>query len=83
MAINFDNISDVEELRQEAKIQNGLYVREAEKAQRLELQLQEKENAVERLFNINNGHLDTIAYLANKVMKLEMALDVQKKVARR
>lgn len=31
MAINLDNISDVEELRQEAKIQNGLYVREAEK----------------------------------------------------
>lgn len=79
MAICIDNISDVEELRREVKIQNGLYVREAEKAQRLEMQLQEKENAVERLFNINNGHLDTIAYLANKVMKLEMALEMSKK----
>ena len=78
MAIDLDNISDVEELRREVKFQNGLYVREAEKAQRLEMRLQEKENAVERLFNINNGHLDTIAYLANKVMKLEMALEMCK-----
>ena len=43
MAINLDNISDVEELRKEAKIQNGLYVCEAERANRLALRLQEKE----------------------------------------
>jgi len=75
MAIDFDSISDIEELRKEAKQQNDMYVRAAECADRLERRLQEKESAVERLFNINNGHLDTIAYLANKVMKLEMALD--------
>ncbi len=76
--LDIDKIENVEELREIAKQQNGKYIREAELAERLERRLQEKERETDRLFNLNTGHLDTIAYLANKMSKLEMALEMCK-----
>lgn len=73
--LDIDAISDIEELRKVVREQTEKAVREAENADCLQRRLTEKEEESERLFNINNGHLDTIAYLANKVMKLEAALD--------
>ena len=73
--LDIDAISDIEELREVAREKIEKAIREAENADCLRRRLTEKENEVERLFNINNGHLDTIAYLANKVMQLEAALD--------
>lgn len=77
--LDIDAISDIEELRKVLREQTEKAVREAENANCLQRRLTEKEEESERLFNINNGHLDTIAYLANKVMKLEMALEMCKK----
>lgn len=77
--LDIDVISDIEELRKVLREQTEKAVREAENADCLQRRLTEKEEESERLFNINNGHLDTIAYLANKVMKLEMALEMCKK----